>query len=507
MRHISNSRKSGVVLSYVLMALEIASTLLITPLMLRTMGQAEFGVYRLTAVISSYLLLLDLGIGNSVVRFISKFRVANDEVNCGKFLGVANLFYYMVAAISIITGVVLVVIFPSVFSTGLTAHEIQLGQIMLGLTVANAAITLATASYANVLIAFERFVVSKGISIIQISIRLALYVIALLNGWGGIGVVISQLITTIVSRAFYVYYVRCRLNLHPSFHNIERSFVKEIFLYSSLILLQMIATHLNTNVGQVLIGIIVPSSAAIIAVYSISIQLVQYFQTLGSAFNGVLMPGIVKMVENKASSKTIEGEMIRIGRIILIVLLLVFSEYLACGKVFIGLWAGEENISAYPIALLIMTAQLYILSGSVGNQVLWAMNAHKEQSIIKLIIVVLNVALSCLLIKIDALKGAALGTFLSFFLGDVVLMSIVFVKKIGISILTYIKGLFSKLWLCALISALAGFVLSRFMEQTIVSFMCIASLTAVVYVLLLYVFGFNPYEKGLFSRFIHIRIK
>ena len=65
------NRKTGVVLSYVLLVVEIFSTLLFTPFLIRTLGQAEYGIYQLVLSITAYLALLDLGVGNSVIRYIT----------------------------------------------------------------------------------------------------------------------------------------------------------------------------------------------------------------------------------------------------------------------------------------------------------------------------------------------------------------------------------------------------------------------------------------------------
>ena len=50
------SRKAGVIMSYILMIFEVLSTLLITPYLIRDLGQAEYGVYKLVAAITAYLL-------------------------------------------------------------------------------------------------------------------------------------------------------------------------------------------------------------------------------------------------------------------------------------------------------------------------------------------------------------------------------------------------------------------------------------------------------------------
>ena len=55
------NRKVGVIFSYVLMFVEICSTMLFTPFLIRTLGQAEYGIYHLILSILSYFTLLDLG--------------------------------------------------------------------------------------------------------------------------------------------------------------------------------------------------------------------------------------------------------------------------------------------------------------------------------------------------------------------------------------------------------------------------------------------------------------
>jgi O-antigen/teichoic acid export membrane protein len=73
------NRKIGVILSYVMMLLEVLSTLLLTPYILRSLGDAEYGVYKLSESIVAYLMLLDLGVGSAVIRYVAKFRANNDK--------------------------------------------------------------------------------------------------------------------------------------------------------------------------------------------------------------------------------------------------------------------------------------------------------------------------------------------------------------------------------------------------------------------------------------------
>lgn len=491
------SRKLGVLLSYVLMIFEVLSTLLLTPFIIRTLGQAEYGVYKLVVSINAYLLLLDLGIGNAVIRYIAKYKADNNEKKEQQFLAVANIFYIIIAFIAIIAGVILVILFPLVFSKGLTNDEIKLGQTLLGITMINSAVTLGTTTYNNVLIAYEKFLVSRLASIIQIILRVVFTFIVLIVGWGSIGIVIINLLMTFICRTFFVIYVTKVIKLKPLFKGINFSFIKEIIVYSSLILLQMIATQLNSTVDQILIGALVTSSSIILAVYGVGSQIVQYYQTIGSAFTGVLMPGVVKMTESGATASDFEREMIRIGRIIFIILSIIFCAFAVNGQEFVILWAGNENSQAYIVTIILMFAYLFILTESIGTQILWAMNKHKEQSILKIIIVLLNIILTILLIMWNPLIGATIGTFISLFLGDIVVMNIIFKRKLRISLKNYYLGIFRGIIPCLIISTLIGFVLKQFLPTGWLWLCLKVFIMLIVYGVTMLLFGANLYEKEL----------
>ena len=450
------SRKIGVLLSYVMMVFEVLSTLLLTPYIIRTLGQAEYGVYKLSASVVAYLLLLDLGVGNAVIRFTSKYRATGDVEQGQKFAGVSIIYYSAIAVITIICGVFLIHIYPTIFANGLSSDEVALGQRLLRITVCNAAVTLATAVYANIIIAYEYFAVSRICSIVQILLKILMTVIVLKLSMGSVGIVTVNLITTILCRGIFVAFVFLKIKIKPIFHGIQMSFIKEIIIYSSLILLQMVATQINACADQILLGMLVSSSSVIIAVYSVGTQIVQYFQSIGSAFNNILMPGVVKMVEGNVGSDRLCDEMIRIGRIIFMVLVLIWGCFLVFGNQFVVLWAGNKNTQAYYVAIILMTAYTLILPQSIGSQILWAMNEHKEQAILKIIIVILNIILTGLLIKWNPLIGATIGTFISLALGDIGVMNIIFKHKIGINLAKYYTELLKGILPCIIVASIFG---------------------------------------------------
>lgn len=484
-------------LSYLHMIFEVLSTLLLTPFIISSLGSAEYGVYKLIAAITSYLLLLDLGMGNSVVRYVAKFKENHDMESSRKYLGVCMVFYAAVSVAVLLLGGVLILSFQKIFATGLTAAEIALSKRLLLLTVLNAAVTLGTSVFYNILIAYSRFALSKGLSILQIIVRILVTAAALKLGYRSEAIVTINLVLTMLMRGYYVFYVLCVLKLRPQLRGTNAAFIKDIVSYSAFILLQMIATQINAQADQVLLGMFVTSSAVIIGIYGVGAQIVQYFQSVGQALGGVLMPGVVKLVESGAGSKELQNEMIRIGRYAFTMLGLIFVGFLVNGRSFIRLWAGAEYEQGYYVALMLMFAHMIIMTQSIGTQILWAKNKHQLQSVIKFVIVATNILLTIFLIRWDPLMGAAIGTVISLLLGDVLSMNIVFKKEIGISLKAYYTGLFKGILPCLLLSALAGSGVKLLPVSGLPGLILNVLVMTAVYAAAMWGFGFNESEKNM----------
>ena len=74
-----NELKVGSIITYINLIISTIIPLLYTPIMLRILGQEEYGLYSLSNSVISYLTLLNLGFGTAIIRFISKFRIEGDH--------------------------------------------------------------------------------------------------------------------------------------------------------------------------------------------------------------------------------------------------------------------------------------------------------------------------------------------------------------------------------------------------------------------------------------------
>lgn len=497
------NRTKGVILSYISLIIEVASGVLFTPFLIRMFGQAEYGVYGLVLTITSYMSLLDLGVGNSIVRYSAKYRVNGENDKQRKLLGVTIIFYSVIALIVLGIGLFVSNNVSLFFSTGLSTEELQRARIMLIITFINAAVTMWLYSFSKVIVAYEKFTITQGLLIGRIILKVVVLIPILLLGGKGIAVVIVDCGLTVVVGAIYIYYVLVKLKVAPKFSEIDRSFVKEIVGYSTFIFIQMIATQLNAMVDQILIAAIVPASAVVLALYSLGSQISSYIQRIAAAINGVLMPGAVRLVEKGASSDEIEKEMVRIGRIIFIILAGVFINIIYFGRAFIKLYAGDDYAMSYWVVLLITFPMVLSLPQSIGTQILWAKDKHKTQAILKLAIALCNILLTIVLIKWQPLIGASLGTCIALMLGDVLVMNIVFRKDLKIHVFRYYRYLLKGTFFALAGSSIIGLVLKQFETGTFLNFFINCTILTLTYGVQMLLFGFSSYEKSLVKKILH----
>lgn len=100
----SLEKKLGVILQYSQMALSILISFIYTPVMLRILGQSEYGIYNLSNSIISYLSLLSLGFGASYIRFYSRYKTDNDTKGIRKLNGLFLIVFMIMGAVALVCG-------------------------------------------------------------------------------------------------------------------------------------------------------------------------------------------------------------------------------------------------------------------------------------------------------------------------------------------------------------------------------------------------------------------
>lgn len=103
----SNQLKGGVVLSYISRIIQVVIGLTYMPLMIRLLGQSEFGLYNIATSLVAYLGILNFGFGSSYVRFFSRYKASKEDDKIETLNGMFLVLFFILGLLAIVAGVIL----------------------------------------------------------------------------------------------------------------------------------------------------------------------------------------------------------------------------------------------------------------------------------------------------------------------------------------------------------------------------------------------------------------
>ena len=489
-----NQLKTGVLLSYINLLIGNLIPFFYTPIMLRLLGQAEYGLYGIAGSVMGYLGLLNFGIGGSIVRYLAKYRAENDLDGERRIFGLFIKLYSIIGLIILTIGTLLSFHF-GFYGRSLTGIELALLKKLVLLMSLNTAVFMPFSVYSSIIIAHERFIFSKLISILTSILSPCVNLILLYKGFGSIGLVLSATAFHFLTYALYVLYTRKRIGIRPSFQKTESGLIKEILHYSFFVFLAQMVDILYWSTDKLIIGWAIGS--VMTAIYNIGASFNGYVTSLSTAINGVLLPRLTAMSVKDAPREEYDKLFIKIGRLQFILISFIVSAFVAFGRHFIVLWAGTDYVQAYPVALLTMIPVTVPLIQNTGLNILYATNRHHFRSIVYAIVAVINVFLTFWWVETWGIIGAALATCLAYCLGNIVVINIYYHKIIGLNIPLFWKNIVEMAPVMIIMGTVWWVFLKRFVIHSWLNFFVFAALYTLLYFLLAYRFMMNKYEREL----------
>ena len=498
---MKSERVSGVILTYISQAIKLLSGLVYTPVMLRLLGQSEYGLYQLVYSFVSYLSLLSMGFGSSYIRFFAQYKAKNDEKGINKLNGMYLIIFSVISVICAFCGAIMVQNADTIFGNKLSTNELEKARILIILMIVNLVLTFITTVFAGPITAHEKFTFQRLLLIAHNVLNPFLALPLLLLGYGSVGMVSVTTFLTLLSLIVNLYYAVKKLNIRFSFQGMRFSLFQEMFIFTFFIFLNNIIDQVNWSVDKYLLGRMIGTTA--VAVYGVGGQINSMYTEFSLAISGVFSPKINRIVAYNKDDSEISEIFTKVGRIQFIILGLVVSGFIFFGKSFIFFWAGDGYEEAYAVGLLLIIPVTVPLIQNLGIEIQRAMNMHKARSIVYFCIAIVNILVSIFLIKILGITGAALGTTIAISAGNIFFMNWYYSKKIGINIPYFWKQIFS---LCPalIIPIFVGLVFNYFVNCSSIWILLIMILTyTIVYCFSMWKLGMNSYEKEFVIRFIN----
>lgn len=474
---------------------------LMMPFIVHSLGDVMFGLWTLVSTFVGYYGVLEFGLSRAVSRYSAAALGAGNHDECNRVFNTAlRIFLTLSGAVLLITGVI-AALARHLVKNPVDAPLFWRIILLLGISFA---IMFPTRVFSGLLEASLRFDRTASIDLITLVVRTALIIIALLLGYKVVGLALATLIANIPSVLLYIRALRADL----PFLRLDSKYwgwltAKSLFSYSAFSFISQLAEILRYRVDNVVVAAFVGSTqlVALAAVthYRIGGALAQYFFDLMLAIGGVF-PAVFSRLEGARDFEGIKRTFFFATKITICVSSFIGFGLIAWGKPFIARWMGPSYEDSYPVLVTLVLGCVFTSSQGPSVGLLYGTSRHKFLALVNSIEGVSNLVLSIILARIIGIEGVALGTLIPMTISKLIVQPYYVCHTANIRYLEYLRRS-GKMVAVVLGSLLVPLLLAQKLAAPNYKILTMLGiLSAALYALPLWRFGFDPRERGVLRK-------
>jgi len=497
---MGDERKAGALLSYLYIGVNTLVVLVYQKIVLQTLGSSEFGLYQLAASIINYMSVMDLGFGNGIVTYTARYRATGKDREVEKLHGMFLLIFCGIGIVAMGVGAFITFNVDWMFGASMTAEEIAKSRILMAILTVNMGATFVLSIYNNIIIACERFIFVKVITILRALLNPLIMLPLLYLGGDSITMVTVLVAVNIACLLANLFFCTKKLGIKVRYRGFDKGIFMEIFSYSIFIFIAEIVDKVNWCVDQIILGVVKGTKE--VTVYSMASNYNQLVLQFSAAVSSVMLPRVSAMVARKEGDAPLNTLFIKASRVQIYTVFLIVSGFTLVGREFVLWHAGKECIDSYATALILMGAAMIPITQSVAISIIKAKDKFKFRAFVLLAMAVLNFGISIPLAMAFGSIGSAAGTAIGLLIANIIVMNIYYHKSCGINMAAYWRT-FVLIVVRYLPCMAAVYVISAFYPISgLWGVLLYGGLYIVLYFISTYFLVMNGYEKGLVRRYI-----
>jgi O-antigen/teichoic acid export membrane protein len=482
----------------------ILLSFVITPFVVRGLGNDAFGIRGLVISITGYFALLDMGLNGAVTKFMAEYQAQNNKPLMTELLGTTLTTFIVFGLL----GGTLIWALAKWFASHLfnIPPEFQNEAIWaFRLSGIGFLLSMVTWWASSIPSGLQRFDVLNGISIGFGTITSLSTIAAVLMGYGLIGVVLANLLSNVI--AIIAYWVANRkllpdIVIHFSFDRIM--FKRTVFFGLYMVGFRMFGLIFG-QLDNMLIGVWIGTAA--ITFYTIPQQIAQMIHGISGKLMQIIFP-MASELSAIGDRHNLERMFFRGFNLTSVVGLSVAVPLAVVGEPLLHYWMSPEiaKQSIIVLELLIVGFFLYGFT-ALTTSYLGGINFPQLVMYGSIVSGVSGLILYVLLIKPFGVNGAAFGKMVSMALTLIYYIAMCSWRS-GISVTSVLKILIRPMGIGVLIGSLSYFLAVPFISS-LFGVILVAFLTAIVFISVCWILGvFDKNEKNsliqVISRFISV---
>lgn len=500
----ANQRISGALLNYVYLAITVVSSLIYVPILLKTIGASQYGLYQTIGSIISYLSILDAGLSTTLTRYYSYALHEDNSDKKKNLIGMSVVMYAVQTVLAVVIGIVLLEFLPDIFGATFTQQELVDARLMMLVVIADIAVVLPGNLFTAIINAEERFSYLQIINICKALAQPVFVIFVVYNLYPyALGVVVVQWLVNVAVIAMNAVYCIKKIGISISFKKFDHAVVFEMIKFSFAALLSLIFDQIFWRSDQIIIAAC--SGTADVALYSIASTVVNAYIQFSNGISFVFLPKLTKLVaagnngdvDSESVNKEMNSLFIKVGRIQFCIVSFIFTAFVVFGKQFIVLWAGPEYLNAYYVVIIFMIAMFMPLIQNIAVPILQAKNLQMFKSIVYIIIALINLCVSIPATQAYSYWGASVTSMICLMIGTIPIINWYYKTKVNLDVGLFFRRVF-KLAAPVCFCTLLGVVIAHFVLAILNwgLFVLAAILYTVLYGTIIWLAGLTGEERG-----------
>jgi O-antigen/teichoic acid export membrane protein len=391
---------------YLAYTVEAILGVVMLPFNLAHLGVAAYGLWMLTASLTAYFSMLDLGYGGALVRFVAQYRARRDARSLNEVLSTLAVVYAGIGALTY--GLVVLAAYNLDSLLKLTPGQVATSQALLLIVGAHVALRFLFGVFGGVIVGFQRYHLNN-ITSIATSIAVAIANVAvLLMGYGVVALVAVTTAVRVAALLVYLlnaYRVFPGLHLSPGLFRVAR--LREVSGFSVYMLALDSAYKLNYSTDVLVIGAMIGAPA--VAFWSPAQRLGELALKLSNQLSEALFPIVVDCdaAQRAARLRTVFVEGTKLS--------LATAIPMAGGLAMLALplltaWIGDAFAQTATILQILAVVVIVRVGSSTASVVLKGAGMHRRLAAMVGAMAIVNLALSVALVAPLGLVGVAVGT-------------------------------------------------------------------------------------------------
>lgn len=380
-------------------------TFLITPLIVRSLGDRMYGFWTLLGTFIGYYGLLDFGLSSAAARYISQ-SVGKGDMEEVETVANTTLFLFSLIGLAALLVAALSAMACPLFMRD--PAETALFRRLILILGAATAIGFPFKVYGGIMTSYIRYDSIAYISIARTIVSNAAIYYVLKRGGGIMAVALISAAASLLQNAATCALCKAQFpKIKIVWFRFDRAKIRAMFDYSWKSFVCQIGDVLRFQIDTLVIAGFL--NVALVTPYIIGGRLVTGFGQLMGSSIGVMMP-VFSLYEGRGDYDAIRSALLKVTTLSTLLCAFVGFSVIFYAKAFILRWMGPGFESSRGVAVILCAGSIMGLAELPGVHLLYGLSKNNYLAVMNTCEAALNVALSLILLRYYGIYGVALGS-------------------------------------------------------------------------------------------------